>query len=343
MSMPLDLQESAGDDSLTLEEYVRAIDDGGFDLTHHDDLVASAPLLRKLANNKTFLVERMFAQLRDQLRFQAGNMYAPEVLLLHSTRDYFVRANIWKPLSPAEEAIPGFQYDVCHDHNFDILTVGYLGPGYTCRSYRYEREGCEGRLGEEVELVDEGLFSLTNGRVALYRAKQDVHIQLPPGQICVSLNLIPRGPAQNEMQFQFDEGSGSICRYLNFSGVEAAIRVADVLQSSECVDALADIGNGHPSARVRALALAARARIEPTRAGETLADAAAHQNALVNYLVGLELSDQGSTMRLGEGGRGSQGARGQDAADVSPAPAAADQNGPGGNNSCPAQGSTGSG
>ncbi|MEU4674534.1 hypothetical protein AB0F91_42905 [Amycolatopsis sp. NPDC023774] len=293
----MDIETSAGEDSLSLEEYVRAIDDGGFDLTRHEDLIASAPLLQKLANNKTFLIERLFYELRNQLRFQAGNLYAPEVLLVHSTRDYFIRANIWKPISAAEEAIPGYQYDVCHDHNFDILTVGYLGLGYSCRSYRYERTAYEGRLGEVVELADEGVFSLTKGRVALYRAKEDVHIQLPPGQISVSLNLIPRGPVQNEMQFQFDEGSGMICRYLNFSGLEAAVRIADVIRSRECADALARIGNGHPSARVRALALAAQIHIEDDRADQILVDVAAHQSEMVKHLVGLELASYGSTMR----------------------------------------------
>jgi hypothetical protein len=297
ITLPIDLEVPKGDDSLSLEEYVRAIDDGGFDLTRHDDLIASAPLLGKLANNKTFLLERMFDELRSQLRFQADNIYAPEVLLLHSAKNYFIRANIWKPISAAEEAIPGYQYDVCHDHNFDILTVGYLGLGYSCRSYTYDRSAYQGRLGEVVELASEGVFSLTNDRIALYRAKEDVHIQLPPAQISVSLNLIPRAPVQNELQFQFHESSGAICRYLNFSGLEAAVRVADVMRSRECDHALMRIGNGHPSARVRALALAAQIHIDINRADQILADVAAHQSETVQYLVGLELASYGSAIQ----------------------------------------------
>lgn len=298
MTLPLNVDVDATENTFSLEQYVKALEDGGFDLTKHDDLIASAPLLSKLANNKTFLMERMFDELRDQLRFQSGNIYAPEVLLLHSTKEYFIRANIWKPISAAEQTIPGYQYDVCHDHNFDILTVGYLGPGYSCRSYSYESRDYDGRLGEEVELIDEGVFSLSNGRTALYRAKRDVHIQLPPDQISVSLNLIPRAPVQNEMQFQFDEGSGAICRFLNFSGVEAAIRVADVLRAGESVDALVNIGNGHPSAKIRALALAAQVHAEPDRTDEVLAGVAANQSDYVKYLLNLELAESGSTMRV---------------------------------------------
>jgi hypothetical protein len=295
--MPIDLKIPDVEGSLSLEEYVRAIEDGPYDLTRHDDLIASAPLLKRLANNKTFLIERMFDELRDQLKFQAGNMYAPEVLLLHASKNYFVRANIWKPISAAEEAIPGYQYDVCHDHNFDILTVGYLGFGYDCRSYTYDKDAYEGRLGEVIDLNSEGVFSLRNGKVALYRAKEDVHIQLPPDRLSVSLNLIPRGPVQNEMQFQFDEGSGTICRYLNFTALEAAVRVADVMGARESLDALIRIGRGHPSARVRALALAARIHMDVDRAEEIIFEIGAGQTETVKYMVGLELANYGSTMR----------------------------------------------
>lgn len=295
--MPVDLQITEEQGCLSLESYVQAIEDGSYDLTNHDDLIASAPLLKRLANNRTFLVERMFEELRDQLTFQSGNMYAPQVLLLHTSKDFFVRANIWRPISTAEEAIPGYQYDVCHDHNFDILTVGYLGVGYSCRSYTYDRRGYEGRLGEIVDLTSEGVFSLTNGKVALYRAKEDVHIQLPPDRVSVSLNLIPRGPVQHEMQFQFDEGSGTICRYLNFTGLEAAVRVADIVGARECLDALRRIGRTHPNARVRALALAAEIHVDQGHRERIMVEIEDRESEIVKHLLGLELADFGSTMR----------------------------------------------
>src|SRR5262249_9002706 len=137
--------------------------------------------------------------------------------------------------------------------------------------------------------------SLTNGKVALYRAKEDVHIQLPPDRLSVSINLIPRGPVQNEMQFQFDEESGVISRYLNFSGLEVAVRVADVMRSRECLDALTRIGSSHPSARIRALALAAQIHVDADRAEEIMFDIEATQTETIKYLVDLELAG-GSTI-----------------------------------------------
>jgi hypothetical protein len=296
-AMPVELGVPIDGACLSLKQFVRAIDESSYDLNCHEDLVEAALLLRRLANNTTFLVERRFEGLRSQLKCQAGNIYAPEVLLLYTCKSYFVRANIWKPISAAENAIPDYRCDVCHDHNFDILTVGYLGAGYSCRSYTYNYGEYEGRLGEVVDLASEGVFSLTNGKVALYRAKEDVHVQVPPDQLSVSLNLIPRGSVQNEMQFQFDEASGTICRYLNFSGVEAAVRVADVLRCREALDGLTRIGSHHPSARIRALALAARIHVDIDDAEKIWSEVQAHETESVKYLVGLELAEHGSTIR----------------------------------------------
>jgi hypothetical protein len=294
--MPIELEISADQGSLTLGQYIRAIEDSSYDLTCQDDLIASAPLLKRLANNKLFLIERLFDDLRSQLKPQAEGVVTPEVLWLHKSTRYAVRAVIWKPITAAEEAIPGYQYDVCHDHNFDFLTVGYMGPGYDSRSYTYDRTAYDGRLGEVIDLAPKGTFSLTNGKVALYRAKEDVHVQLPPDRLSVSLNLIPRGPVQNEMQFQFDESSGTICRYLDFTGLEAAVRVADVIGSQECLQALARIGKAHPSERTRALALAAQIRIDADRAEEITFAVDASQTETVKYLVRMELAEHGSTM-----------------------------------------------
>ena len=179
--MPLEIELRGDDECISLDEYVDRLEKEGYDLADRSDLIASAPLLKKLSNNKDLLIDRAFAELRNSFHFQQTNMYGPQVLLLHATRDYFIRANIWRPVTSVESQVPGYRYDLCHDHNFDILTVGYLGPGYGSRSYTYDRATCIGMLGEAVELEAQGLFTLTEGKVALYRAKQDIHIQLPPG------------------------------------------------------------------------------------------------------------------------------------------------------------------
>lgn len=294
--MPLEIDLPDDDERLSLQEYIEFLEQGRYDLTDHNDLIASAPYLKKLGNNKDFLIDQVFAELKNCLQFQETNIYVPEVLLLHTTSNYFIRANIWKPITKVEEQIPGFRYDVRHDHNFDILTIGYLGPGYRSRAYTYDRTTCVGMLGETVDLTSEGVFTLTEGKVALYRAKRDVHIQLPPERLSVSINLIPKGGAQNEVQLQFDESS-RICRYLNFTGAEVVVRLAGLLGSRECLEVLARIANQHPNAKIRALALVSQLRIATECAEALRADMNVAQPVLVRHIVESEMANYGACMR----------------------------------------------
>jgi hypothetical protein len=295
--MPLEIALPDDHERFSLQDYIECLEEEGYDLSDHDDLIASAKHLKKLGNNKDFLIDRVFAELKKSLQFQETNIYAPEVLLLHTTNSYFIRANIWKPVTKVELQVPGYRYDVCHDHNFDILTIGYLGPGYRSRAYTYDSAACEGMLGETVNLTSEGVFTLTEGKVALYRAKRDVHIQLPPERLSVSINLIPKGDARNQAQLQFDESSGRICRYLNFSGAEAAVRLAGLLESRECLEGLVRIATQHPSAKMRALALVSQLSIAPESADTIWADMNTAQPLLVRHIVEAEVAQYGACMR----------------------------------------------
>jgi hypothetical protein len=295
--MPLEIHLPDDDERFSLADYIEHLEQGRYDLADHDDLIASAPYLKKLGNNKDFLIDHVFEELKDCLQFQQSNIYAPAVLLLHATSSYFIRANVWKPITKAEEQVPGYRYDVCHDHNFDILTIGYLGPGYSSRAYSYDRTTCVGMLGETVDLLSEGVFNLTQGKVALYRAKRDVHIQLPPEQLSVSINLIPKAVIRNEPQLLFDEASGTIRRYLDFTGAEVAVRLAGLLESRVCLEPLACIADRHPSAKMRALALVSLLQIVPDRADAIRADLKVSQPALVRHIVDAETARYGACMR----------------------------------------------
>lgn len=189
--MPLEIELPKDDEIWSIEQYVEHLEHGPYDLALEQDLVESAPYLHKLNNNKKFFLDHVFRELEDVAEFQRQNVYGSQVFLLHMSETFFLRANVWRPMTALEQSINGFQYDVCHDHNFHILTAGHFGPGYRSRAYTYKRDGVTGVLGEQVELRSEGIFELPTGKIALYRAKEDVHFQLPPESISVSLNLIP--------------------------------------------------------------------------------------------------------------------------------------------------------
>jgi len=289
--MPLEINLPADSESISLEEYVEAINSQNYDFSSHADLIDSAKFLKKLNNNRDFLLDKLFAELRSMGQFQKSNYYGPQVFILHVDEKYFVRANIWRPLSRVEKSIKGFQYDVCHDHNFDILTAGYFGPGYCSRAYTYDYRKITGLLGERVSLNAEGMFTLSEGRIALYRAKQDVHIQLPPEDISVSLNLIPKNEKLRELQFQFQEHSERICRYLQSSGSELIIRLAGALRNEKFLSSLVEISQNNPSPQVRALAIVAQCQISKQEAPQIA-------SPLIRDIVQKELRDYGACLKI---------------------------------------------
>jgi hypothetical protein len=304
--MPLEIDLPPDTESISLSEFINCIDSAGYEFKENADLIDSAKYLKKLANNKHFLLDLMFEELRGVGEFQGSNFYGPQVFMLHRTDKYFVRANVWKPISQMEKAVPDFQYDICHDHNFDILTVGYLGPGYCSRTYTYDSSAVVGALGEKVDLVPGGLFTLHKGTVALYRAKKDVHIQLPPEELSISLNLIPKNDKTDELQLQFDEETGCIRRYLQSSGSETVVRFAGLLGQESWLELLGRIAATHPSPQMRALALVSQCRIAPELCSSIGPQANDGRAELIANIVRRELEDYGACLRGLEPVRGSE-------------------------------------
>lgn len=263
--MPVVIDLAEDDEVWSLEQYIEHLEQSGYDLSTEEGLIASAPFLHKLNNNKDFFVDHVFSELNAGPDFQQQNFYGSQVFLLHRSARYFLRANVWRPVSALEQSINGFQYDVCHDHNFYILTAGYYGPGYRSRAYTYDLRNITGLLGEQVDLVSDGIFELPTGKIALYRAKKDVHFQLPPESLSISLNLIPRSPHFNDLQFQFDEDAKRITRYLQASGTELAVRMAGLIEDPRFIEPLQRIARTHPGTLVRALASLAEGQLASER------------------------------------------------------------------------------
>ena len=294
--MPTEVNLPHDEESISMEEYIYRLHEGRYDLSDPDELSASATLLKKLGNNKKFLLTFLVEQLRDILRFQSNNYYGPEVFILHSEPSFFLRANIWMPTQPIYAQIPGFRYDICHDHNFHILTIGYFGPGYASYSYTYDYSCETASINDCVRLSPRERFILSEGRIALYRAKRDVHVQLPPASVSVSLNLIPRGAVQHEPQFEIDEQTGRIIRYLDFSGADALIRLAGIVGDIELIEPLVRIAELHPSGKLRALALLAQMRISQGGIDELEAKIERSHTKLVRDIVKAEISRYGACM-----------------------------------------------
>jgi hypothetical protein len=252
--MPLELEVDGGAAPLSLRSFRDRIEEVDLSFDCEASLHAAAVLLHRLSRNRALLTEALQAELAQDGGLQASNFYGPNVILLHRDRDYFLRANIWRPISALQEKVAGFAYDICHDHNFPILTVGYSGPGYRCRTYEYDYDACAGIVGEQVDMRWTGIRSLPEGAVMYYRPKQDIHYQLPPDRLSVSLNLIPRTAHIAQPQFQFDEERRCIKRFVQQSSQELLLRYAAVLGPEPAAAAIRAVRDGSAGPHVRALA-----------------------------------------------------------------------------------------
>ncbi|MGD9665019.1 MAG: transposase [Novosphingobium sp.] len=261
--------DDIGEDTtvVCVDEVVETLHGEGFCPHEETSLLGAARLLRQLGNNRDFLAERMIASLKatDGTHDEPSN-YGPQVIMLSpAAGQFFIRANIW----PSEQehifrASGGasFVYGLPHDHNFDFLSIGYFGPGYWSDYYEFDYERAHGWKGEPASLRFIERARQDEGKILHYRAHLDVHRQLPPDSLSVSLNIMHTSPAQSWLdQYRFDVDEDRIAGVLNHGASEVFMRVAVAMGSDGACDLAETFGKSHPSDRMRLVAweaLAAR-------------------------------------------------------------------------------------
>lgn len=264
--MPRLIDPPAGP-ALDLAEVTARLDECGVDLGDEASLAHAATLLSGLARNRDFLADRVIAELKASFAGQLElSRYSAQVFLLHrSPRGHFLRANLWPAATDAVYASSGaaaFAYGLPHDHNFSFLTTGYWGPGYVSDYYDYGAEAIDGRLGEPLTLRFVERSQLSEGRMMLYRAHRDIHSQLPPERLSISLNIMEEGehiPWRD--QYIVDLEAGAIARRPTLTQAEMLLRCA-VHLTDDGKDIAEQFARAHPVPRVRANAIAALAAAE---------------------------------------------------------------------------------
>jgi hypothetical protein len=196
------------DRSMEVDEFLSQVQDA-VDPTDVESLASCAEALRALANNRTFVLEAFHKELKEFWSGERRNAYQPQSIQIANTPDFFVRANIWLPIEKGTRTEVFqkrlYSYDLPHDHNFSFLTVGYFGEGYTTDIYEYDFKLCLGFMNETAHCTHLGQYQLHPGRVMLYRAGKDIHIQYAPQDVSVSLNLMGRTVDVNwDQQYIFD-------------------------------------------------------------------------------------------------------------------------------------------
>ena len=267
--MPLVI-DNPSDEVCTLPECIAALGDLGFDADDPASTRAAADWLRRLANNREFLGELLVDRLAGRGGADIASDYGPQAIVLSRPRDNrpgaaFLRAAIWP--SPRDHVFQtsgaaSFVYGAAHDHNFDFLTVGYCGPGYASDYYEYDYAAVAGYPGEDAGLRFAGRSTLSPGKLMLYRRHVDVHSQLPPESLSVSINVMRVDPAQGWFdQYGFDLETGSVARWLNPLLSEAFLRVAVASGAESALDYAEWVGARHPSDRMRLASFEARAEM----------------------------------------------------------------------------------
>lgn len=252
-------------DACSLEECDEALTRSGFDPGSEESLLHAAGWLRRLGNNRDFLGDLLLEQLKLRHK-DAGNaaVYGSQVVMLSPLRGtFFLRANIWPSRAERSFRASGgacFVYELPHDHNFDFLTVGYFGPGYWSDYWEFDYDMVDGWRGETAGLGFVERSRLSEGKLLHYRAHRDVHSQLPPDALSVSLNVMHRDLSQGWLdQYRFDTEAGTIAGILNEGASEAFLRVAVGLRSDEALALAESFARNHPSDRMRLAAWDAQA------------------------------------------------------------------------------------
>ena len=174
-----------------------------------ESLAENAWILKALANNPAFLPTILNEDIRSAMAGNQTHIYTHQCLVLAQNEDFVLRANFWVPptkyveRSDMEKEL--YSYEVAHDHNFDFVTIGYLGPGYVTDIYRYDRDAVKGFVGEQVELDFAETARLEAGKMLAFQGGRDVHIQYYPPDFSISLNLMLRdSQQQGKPQYYFD-------------------------------------------------------------------------------------------------------------------------------------------
>ncbi len=265
--MPLVI-DNPSDVDCSLPEAIEALADLRFDPRDEGNCVEAATWLRRLTNNRRFLADWLVDQLAGRLSGGSGQVldsgYGPQAIVLSPLRGgMFLRANIWpseRDLCFQTSGAKSFVYEVPHDHNFSFLTSGYCGPGYISDYYEYDYDRVVGFPGEAAGLRLIERSALSEGKIMLYRAHLDVHSQLPPEALSVSLNVMHVDPAQCWFdQYAFDVESNQVDRVLSPNASEAFLRIVVASGSQEALDYAEQVGAGHPSERLRLASFEARA------------------------------------------------------------------------------------
>ena len=208
------LQHSAV--AITLEEFCQKCQQLG-PIARVSDYEKVIPLLAQLKQNKQLLVDFFLAEIASDWQLQQRNSYSVQSFFLASNDLFEIRMNCWPSLKDCNYDRAQFMKDnfylLAHDHNYHFITLGLHGPGYVTDIFEYDinRVDHNNCVGQDVEMDYTGRFNLADGDIMIYEANKHIHIQYPPDEMSISINIVPHQPKRFE-QYEFDLKNSKIIR-----------------------------------------------------------------------------------------------------------------------------------
>ena len=179
---------------LTIERFIDLADD--YDLSTPEAVLEIAPLFAALNANPRLLEPYVAALAGDAAAANLQSDYTGQTFVFAEAERFYLRANIWLPASyemlPEFASSDQFFYGQPHDHNFTFLTACHRGAGY--RTEIFEHNGVENApsVGDVVKttFLEDRVFG--RGMLMVYRASRDIHVQHPPDDFSVTINLMTK-------------------------------------------------------------------------------------------------------------------------------------------------------
>lgn len=242
-------------DTIDLQTFHKNIDSIKHEKFTEEFIDDCAIFLGQLANNEN-LLEQLLSNITSAEQLDKV-FSAPQSFMLGMGTDYYLRVNVWLPEfqhahSKYENAI--YAYDLAHNHDFHLLTVGYFGNGYVTDLYEISNEDAVKTPGQEIQLTNHLREQLSKGKVIYFKPYNDVHVQHHPSNLSISINLIFINDDRPLEQLLFNVKTSKIEEYLELSvqaRCKTAIDIASLIGNQDTLHLLRDLSEQHPHHRVR--------------------------------------------------------------------------------------------
>lgn len=246
MAFSLDIDPG---DGTTLEEFVESV--ARVEFNGPEDLLRIAEPFAALNANRRLMVDFVNDYLARWNRRDASNQYTGQTFPLYTGARFFICANVWLPsgyaMLPSAAEANQFCYDTAHDHNFSFLTAGYAGPGYRTRIFEYDGIAGPPPIGVPVKTTFLEDTTLETGKLMVYRASRDIHIQYAPEAFSISLNVMTINARELERtQCLFDTACTRVSSYSRGGDVERGyfFNVAALIGDDRTTSLLGDLAEG---------------------------------------------------------------------------------------------------